>query len=518
MIRLLPNPCFNLALLAALVLSAGGCGQAQRQDEAPAPRVRIEGARILEADPEHEVEQGPVPPLLEVEAPPAEEELPALPPLPDVAPGVKVSLDLVDAGATEALRGLAYQGDVDLILASQIDRRVTLHLKEAPWIEAFQAILDGANLMAEWDGSRVRVSTREAFRTEQAAAETHERQFPRTEVFVLQNLLAEDAEETMQSVLSAAGKIGVDEEMNALVVTDTSSRLGAIRGTVTRLDRAPPQVMIEAMIIDVVLSDEMHYGWEWDIGRAVGDSLGWDQALTVGAGTNASTAPGGRISFGLTRKGWSIEGIWDFVETHDNTKVLASPKILAINNRRAQIEIIEEIPYQELTETSEGGQIGTTNFKEVGIKLDVTPRIAADGTVHLILSAEQSTDTGASISDIPVIQTRRASNVMVVENGQTIVIGGLRRRRMVTNEDKVPLMGDIPILGGLFRRSESVEVETELVIFITPHVVPHGKGLTKRERTLVKAIDHPDPRPLLERSDPLRSRVEEEAERSRYLP
>jgi type II secretory pathway component GspD/PulD (secretin) len=276
--------------------------------------------------------------------------------------------------------------------------------------------------------------------------------------------------------------------------------------------------MIEAMIVDVTLNDEMHYGWDWTVSKTVGDAMTWGQRLTVGAGVNAAAAPGDQITFTLTRGFWTMSGIWDFIETHDNTKVLANPKILAINNRQATIEIIDEIPYQVLTQTSQGGQIGTTSFKEVGIKLTVTPRIAADGRVHLAMAAEQSSPTGAAVNQIPVIQTRRANNVMVVDDGRTIVIGGLRRRRTVTNEDKTPVMGNLPLIGGLFRRSESVEVETELVIFITPHIVAPDQSLTGREHTLAEAIDHPDTRSLLERSDPLRNPFGNEAERARHIP
>jgi len=507
--------------VAVLVLAAG-CSRAHRAADAP-PRVRVEGARILAPDPEAKVEQGALPPALlqrtEVESIVAEaDDRWRTEPDPAVVPDVKVTLDLVDAGAVEALRSLAYQGDVDLVLLTGLDRRVTVRLQEAPWLEAFSAVLDGANLVAQWEGRRVRVLTYEQLLAERQAAENLETQFPRTDVVVLQSLKAEDAAETVATVLSAGGKIGVDEEMNALVITDTSARVGAVRRAVAHLDRAPPQVMIEAMIIDVTLNDEMHYGWDWTVSKTVGDAMTWGERLSVGAGVNAATAPGDQITFSLTRGAWTIGGMWDFIETHDNTKVLANPKILAINNREAMIEIIDEIPYQVLTQTSEGGQIGTTSFKEVGIKLTVTPRIAADGQVHLDLAAEQSSPTGAAVNQIPVIQTRRAQNVMVVDNGRTIVIGGLRRRRTVTNEDKVPLMGDLPLIGGLFRRSESVEVETELVIFITPHIVSADQSLTGRQQTQAEAIDHPDSRSLLERSDPLRNPFRNEAERARRVP
>ena len=508
------------ATVTITLLAATGCGSARRTAD-PAkdsPRVRVSNARILDADPGRPVEQGPVAPAA-VEPPDGgepetdESETPA-----DVAPDVMVSLDVVDVPAAETLRGLAYQGNVDLSFAQGIDSRVTVHLKETPWAEAFQAVLTAGNLVARWDGLRVRILTAAQLAKEHEALDAIERQRPETAVLVLQNLPAEDAAKTVQGVLGADGKIGTDLETNALVVTAGASRLKAVRRAVGLLDRAPPQVMIEATIVDVVLSDDLRYGLNLTATLNGANTAAWSQRLSTGAGANAALTPGGAITFTVTPGNWTLDGLWDFIETHNNTKVLANPRILAVNNREANIEIIEEIPYQQLTQTSAGGQIGTTEFKQVGVKLNVKPRIAADGTIHLILVAEQSNSTTATVNQIPVIQTRKASNVMVVGDGQTIVIGGLRRRRTVTTEDKIPLVGDIPVIGALFRRSVSTEADTELAIFITPHIVRQGQGLTDREKVLASALDHRDRRTLLERSDPLRLRVPAEEEKAHSLP
>ena len=504
---------------AAVLLAAAGCGSAEKRTGRGEPRVRIQGAKILEADPEHRVEQGALPRALQNLPSRIEAAVPAGGIPEGIAPDVPPStVDLVDTPVSEALRGLAYQGGVDMILAEGLDRKVSVHLENASWAEAFEAILDAAHLVSEWEGRRVRILTPEQLKTQREAVDSLERQSPQTEVHVLHNLLAEDAKDTLETIISGDGKMGIDKELNAVVVTDTSSRLRAVRHAVASLDQTPPQVMIEAMIIDVVLTDALSYGWDWTVMKQVGDTMNWAQRLTVGAGLNAAAAPGGRIGFGLTRRDWTINGVWDFIETHDNTKVLANPKILAVNNREASIEIIEEIPYQELTQTSDGGQIGTTAFKEVGVKLVGTPRIAADGTIHLDLRAEQSNPTGAAINQIPVIQTRKASTVMTVQSGQTIVIGGLRRRREITNEDKMPLIGDIPGLGGLFRRVVTTEVDTELVIFITPHVVYPNRSLTAREEILTEALDHLERRPMVIRTDPLRLFVGKEEDRARRVP
>ncbi|MBE3069990.1 MAG: hypothetical protein IMZ66_07115, partial [Planctomycetes bacterium] len=460
------------------------------------PTVRVQGARILEKDSELEPPPGPAAPVAE-RPPLAIDVTENSEPPPGVADGVVISLDLVDARATEVLRGLAYQGNVDLVLAAAIEQRVAVRVKEMPWADAFRAVLSAAGLVARWEGSRVRVITPAQLRTEREVGDQLERQRPHTVVIPLQNLFATDAAKALTSVLSETGRIGVDEERNALVVTDVPSRLEVVDRAIRQLDRVAPQVMIEAIIVDVTLNDELHYGFDWTLTKAEGDQVGLNQALRVGAGTNPVTNPGGNLTFTLLGNNWTIGGVYDVLQTFDHVQILANPKVLAINNCQAMIEIIDEIPYQELTQTSEGGQIGTTSFKEVGIKLQVKPRIAADGTVHLELTAEQSAPSGAVVNQVPVIQTRRSTTTMSVQDGRIIALGGLRRHRAASNEDKIPVLGNIPWLGALFRRSENVDVDTELVVFIRPKVVPPALRLTTRERTLAEAIDNPDSRPLI---------------------
>jgi len=509
----------TIATIALWAVLAGGCARPKPAIVRGPPRVRVEGARILDPDPELLARIEKPVPVADLKTGPSELDLPdtSMPPA-GVAEGVTVSVDVIDARATEVLRGLAYQGGVDLVLAGQTEQRVTLRIQDRPWAEAFRAVLQAAHLMAEWDGNRVRVVTTQQLQIEQQTTGQLELLRPRTAVIPLYSLLAKDTAKTLTSMCSSAGRIGLDEERNALIVTDTSSHIEAIRLAVHQLDTVPLQVMIEAIIVDVTLSDELHYGFDWTLTKVDGDQFTLQQRLTVGAGANAVTNPGGQIQYTFLGDNWTIGGVYDMLQTFDSAKILANPKVLAVNNRQANIEIIEEIPYQELTQTSEGGQIGTTNFKEVGIKLQVTPRIGDDGTVHLDLSVEQSADTGAAINQIPVIQTRRSRSVMTMRDGQIAVLGGLRRHRTVTNEDKIPILGDIPWLGVLFRRVQTVDVDTELVLFIRAKLVPRHLGLTPREKKLAEALDHMDRRPQIERTDPLRRNAKIEDERIRRVP
>jgi type IV pilus secretin PilQ/predicted competence protein len=501
------------AALAVAALLASGCGQAGHRTGGT-DKVRVHGARLLEADPEADMVPAVEEPVAPETPEPARRDIPSA----DVAKGVKVSLDVVDGRAIEVLRGLAYQGDVDLVVLAGADKRITVRLQNMPWAEAFNAVLAGSGLVAEWDGRRVRVLSQEQQRAEQETADRLERQRPRTQVVLLQNLLAEDAAKALVSMMSEIGRIGIDEERNALIVSDTPTRVDAVRRTLRDLDRLPAQVMIEAIIVDVTLDDALKYGFDWTATHNTGDPLTLLQTLTTGSGLGAAVAPGANLAYTFMTGNWTIKTVYDLLQTVQNVKILANPKVVAINNRKANIEIIDEIPYQELTQTSNGGQIGTTNFKEVGIKLDVKPRIAEDGSVHLEVAAEESAPTSANINQVPVIQTRRSSSIMSVDDGQIVVLGGLRRHRSIKTEDKVPILGDLPLLGAFFRRMVADEVETELVIFIRPKIVRRAQGLTERERTLAEALDHVDHSPQVIKTDPLRIEPILGIDRGRTIP
>ncbi len=175
--------------------------------------------------------------------------------------------------------------------------------------------------------------------------------------------------------------------------------------------------------------------------------------------------------------------------------------MLVLNNQTATIDSVEEIPYRELTETSAGGSIGTVSFKEAGIKLQVTPQIADDGYIVMHVKPEQSAQTGTFTienSETPVIETRRTDTTLMVKDGQTIIIGGLRKSEPSVVESKIPILGDIPLIGGLFRKVDTDIIESELGVFITPHIYTDGK-LSAEE---LKQIENSrEKKPLYEAGD-----------------
>jgi type II secretory pathway component GspD/PulD (secretin) len=227
----------------------------------------------------------------------------------------------------------------------------------------------------------------------------------------------------------------------------------------------------------VKLTEELKMGVDWTkLGTA-------NNFFSQGLSAVGSSNPFGKLSFSSTPGNWNMQGLIDFVETNSDVRILANPKVLVLNNHTAIIDSVEEIPYKELSETSAGGSIGTVSFKDAGIKLEVTPQITDDGYIIMHVKPEQSIQIGTFTienSETPVIVKRRADTTLRVRDGQTIIIGGLRKSEPSTVESKIPLLGDLPLIGSLFSNRKTNSVESELGVFITPHIYTDGK-LTSNE-------------------------------------
>jgi type II secretory pathway component GspD/PulD (secretin) len=180
---------------------------------------------------------------------------------------------------------------------------------------------------------------------------------------------------------------------------------------------------------------------------------------------------GGTLSFSLLNDAVDIELALNILHKQVEAKLLANPRILVLDNETANFEIIREIPYRELLQVAREDPITYTEFKNVGVHLKVTPHIARDGMIRLHIEPEFGVLVGLNVEGAPTVDTRRANTVAMIKDGQTIAMSGLRKRETTKDISKVPLLGDIPLVGGLFKsETESVEIN-ELVIFITTMVI-----------------------------------------------
>lgn len=384
-----------------------------------------------------------------------------------------ISLDFPDASLSTVLNILSIKTGHKFLTDSELaKKRIVLSLKDVSAEEALSALLDTYNLyyvrQGETDIYVIKSKNETVITTV-------------SRVFFLNYASAKDLEPVLTKNLTKAGSMSCDVRTNSLIVIDVADNIEKVEGMIKTLDIPTMQVLLEAKIIDLRIDRSMKWGvnvknlYEQRYYRSPLD-------LTNGAVTLAKpqinygqdfghgTVGAGSLSFSLLSNGTAVEAVLDAVKQDSDAKLLTNPKLIVINNQEASIDIVEQIPYFESTINS-GSTTITTLFKDVGIKLKVKPQINRDGSIILQVAPEQSYRTGESISNVPVINTSKTTTTFMLENGETAVIGGLIRETDNKTEYKIPLLGDIPIIGFLFKKYDKEKVRTELTIFITAKVV-----------------------------------------------
>jgi general secretion pathway protein D len=308
---------------------------------------------------------------------------------------------------------------------------------------------------------------------------------------------AADAVGALTSVLSPVGRIASVDAENRMVVIDYAENVRMIESLLARLDRPRPQVNIKALIYDIALSDLEEIGINWG-GRFNGSADPTTGVPTAGDGAlvNSVTkqpfgaaSPGNTFTFFSMNANFDLQAVVRALQRAEDSRLLADPNVTVQDNEQATIESISEIPFQQLTQTAAGGQIGTTAFKQAGIKLDVLPRIARDGTIDMTVVPEYSRLAGFTPGDNqPIIDTRRATTRLRIANEQTLMIAGMRQRSDVGDFNGIPYLKDIRYLGALFRARSTTIEESELVVFLTPHISGYSDPLSARDQATADTI------------------------------
>ncbi len=311
----------------------------------------------------------------------------------------------------------------------------------------------------------------------------------------LQFISADKASTALDAVLSQAGRVSVLQGDDRLIVADYEANLTMARLVLDEVDKPRPQVRIAALIYDISLADIEALGINWSHslkGRtdANGDAQTSLSVDSITATPLAGGVTGGNITFANLSENLDLSAVLLAVQNANDARLLADPTVTVMDNEEASFESVSEIPYQQLTQTSAGGDIGTTAFRDAGIKLRVRPKISADGTIELDVAPEFSRLTGFTPGDNqPIIDRRTANTKLRVVNGQTIVIGGLRQRTDVGEFAGVPGLKDRRYIGHLFRSRQTDIRESELVVFISPLVVGYAPALSCREQLIVDTVD-----------------------------
>ncbi len=297
------------------------------------------------------------------------------------------------------------------------------------------------------------------------------------------------------------GKVSIDERARVLVVTDIPIVVEQMTDLVRQLDMPVKQVAIDAMIVDVTLTDAADTGVDWLMGAVKNQSrrdaaanngvfTGDLQELSLGSDLSIGDAAG-LLNFGILTDAIDWRGVIQAEVRNNNSTLLSNPKLITVENQPATITIASEIPYTELTQTGEGGQQTSTEFKPIGTTLEVTPKVTHDDHIIAQILAKESTSSQV-VNGVPVEDLREINTTPHLASGQTIYVGGLRKNNDTVTIRKVPVLGDVPIVNLLFRSNQRNETVNELLIFLTCSVVEGEPELTDYQKDRVGEVKDVD--------------------------
>jgi type IV pilus assembly protein PilQ len=427
--------------------------------------------------------------------------------------GEKLSLNFQNVEVRAVLNVIADFTDLNVITSDTVTGNITLRLKDVPWDQALDIILQTRGLDSRrtgnviWIAPRDELATREKLALE-AQQQINDLELTRTESFQMNFQKAADVQKLLsdpaQRILSKRGSAAVDARTNTLFVQDTPTKLEEVRSLIAKIDIAVRQVMIEARIVEANDSFAKNLGARLGImelglqarrpfggrnhGLNVGMNVGAElvntsqaagitegQALTNGPGLNSNFPAAGLNAFnagqfsfvlfnsGLTRL-LNIE--ISALESDGKGKIVASPRVLTADQVEAVIEQGTEIPYQQATSS---GATAVT-FRKANLALKVKPQITPDG--HVIMTLDVNKDQPGATTPAGVqINTKHVKTEVLVENGGTVVIGGIYEQNDRTDITKIPFFGDLPFVGFLFKNNTTATSKTELLVFITPRIV-----------------------------------------------
>jgi len=442
--------------------------------------------------------------------------------------GSRITLNFQDIQVRSVLQLIADVSNLNIVVSDSVTGSLTLRLTNVPWDQALDIVLETKNLDMRrsgnviWIAPTAEIATREQ-QILQARVDRQELEPLRTAMISVSYANADElatliqaASEAEQGLLSERGFVSVDQRTNTLLVSDTADRIEEVRALVAELDRPVRQVLIESRIVIARSDFNYELGVRFGVsasredGRGnvfstsgtsaaldgmnnlaminrrngTGSSLPTTFPGAEGAGIvtpslndrlnvnlPTSTSPAGRLGFSLLAADYLLDLELSALEAQGDGEVISTPRVITANQAEAFIKQGVEIPFEEATNAG----ATAVQFQEAVLELRVVPLITPDNRVQLTLSVKQDTvgeifQTGRGGS-VPSIDTRELSTRVLVNNGQTVVLGGIFQEERNFNSTKVPVLGDVPVLGNLFRRRGNQEQKRELLIFVTPSIL-----------------------------------------------
>jgi type IV pilus assembly protein PilQ len=442
--------------------------------------------------------------------------------------GSRLTFNFQDIPVRSALQLLADYSGLNLVASDTVGGSVTLHLVNVPWDQALDVILRAKDLDKRRDGNVIWIAPqKELADYEQSLADARfkaEDTAPLITTYVpisygkAQDIAKLLTTGSMQSItggggsgqsaqhrgfLSPRGSVSFDQRTNTLLINDTAEKTVELRSIIAELDRPVQQVLIESRIVIATDDFERDLGVQWgvsgnrtnpsgqvlQVGTGIGNSQGSSTAgtTTLGGGLNnlnvnlpaaPTTGTASTLAAAILGKNYALDLELSAAQAEGRSEVVSSPRVITANQQEADIRQGQEIGYVTFQNTTGGsGTSGTATvaFKDAVLELKVTPTITADNRVYLAINVNKDsldhyiTVTGSG--QVPVIDTRSLNTSVLVDDGQTVVLGGIYEVTKSDTVNKVPGLGDIPGLGFLFRNTQHVNDKDELLIFVTPRIL-----------------------------------------------
>ncbi|WP_043611731.1 type IV pilus secretin PilQ [Chromobacterium violaceum] len=417
--------------------------------------------------------------------------------------GDKLSLNFQNIEVRTVLQVIAEFTGLNVVTSDSVTGNITLRLKDVPWDQALDLILQSKGLDQRRNGNIIQIAPRDELLARDKQVQEARQQLAtleplRSETFVLRYRSAEDFKKVLdgdnnsgkkESLLSERGSVLIDPKTNTLIVNDIGTAIDKIRDVIAKTDIPVKQVLIEARIVEATDN------WERDLGIKLtydrmdpkgiisGNPLGTNVNNVTNLNTNQpyviQTTPAG-VNLPIATPYGTLSALYNVghsvilglelqaMQAEDKGRIISSPRVMTADRQEATIEQGTEIPYQEAS--SSGAT--SVSFKKAVLRLNVKPQITPDN--HVIMDITVNKDSAnfeKTVNGTPSLSTEKIITQVLVENGGTVVLGGIYQQQLNDVINKVPFLGDIPLLGALFRSSQKIDKRSELLIFITPKVI-----------------------------------------------
>lgn len=429
--------------------------------------------------------------------------------LPPMGPGEKLTWHLNDVDVRQALEMLSREKGLSILLAPGVTGQVTANFEQMEPAAALAAILKLCHLAAHQEDGLTFVYPLSEFPQENL----------QVQVFPLDYASAEQLLPTVEKLLSPSGTASVilgapannRRTQEAIVVTDSPATIGRVQQYIAQMDQLPRQVMIEAYLLSVDLSNDSRHGINYNHLFKLGKGRISIDVTGFATSTN-SPAIFARID------GNDVGSLVELLQSTTDAKTLAAPRVMVINEQKARIQIGERLGYRVVTVT-QAAAVEQVNFLEVGVVLEVTPRITRDGRVVMRVKPEVSSAKIDPETLLPTEKTTEVETDVLLNSGQGIVIGGLMQEKDIEGQSKVPFLGDLYLIGRLFQRRSTTRQRTEIVVTLVPRIVNPGDPATERdaidgERSQTPLLDGP----LLRHARPWEPQLPDAVERPTRFP